>query len=56
MSYIQIPLPCPKCDGKMVATRYDATIKILKERSWHVCKDCNFQQSVDDFKNSLLTV
>jgi len=30
MNQINIPLPCPSCDGKMYATSYDAPLKILK--------------------------
>lgn len=55
-NYLPIPIPCPKCDGKMNVIGYDATLKFLKQRSWHVCKECGFQQNIDDFKKSLLTV
>jgi len=53
---IQIPLSCPKCYGKMVAVRYDTVLKVLKDRGWHVCKECDFQQSTDEFKETLFTV
>ena len=53
---IPIPIPCPKCSGKMIATRYEPTLKLLKDRSWQICKECNFERSAEDFKNSLLTV
>jgi len=56
MSQINIPLSCPSCDGKMYAVSYDAPLKILKERSWQVCKECGFEQQADDFKRMLLTV
>jgi C4-type Zn-finger protein len=51
-----IPISCPKCNGKMIATRYELVFNFLKERSWQVCKECNFQRTADDFKKSLLTV
>ena len=53
---IPIPISCPKCGGKMIAVRYDSVLQILKLRSWQICKECNFERSADDFKNSLLTV
>ena len=53
---IPIPVNCPRCSGKMIAVKYEASLKILKERSWQICKECSFQRSADDFKNSLLTV
>jgi len=56
MNQINIPLSCPSCDGKMYAVRYDAPLKILKQRSWQICKECGFQQQADDFKSRLLTV
>ena len=51
-----IPISCPKCSSKMIATWYKLVLKILKERSWQICTKCNFERSADDFKNSLLTV
>lgn len=51
-----IPISCPNCSGKMVAIQYETSLKILRSRSWQVCKECNFQRSADDFKKSLLTV
>ncbi len=51
-----IPISCPKCNGKMVAVHYEVVLKILKERSWQICKECNFQRSADNFKSELLTV
>jgi len=56
MNQINIPLPCPSCDGKMYATKYDAPLKILKERSWQICRECGFEQSADEFKRGLWTV
>ena len=50
---INIPVPCPRCGGKMYSVSYDVTIKILAERSWHVCKDCRFTQDTRDFKKEL---
>ncbi len=51
-----IPISCPKCNGKMIAVHYEVVLKFLRERSWQVCKECNFQRTADDFKKSLLTV
>ena len=50
---INIPLPCPSCGGKMYCVNYDASLSILKKRSWQVCKNCNYEQDTDDFKKSL---
>ena len=50
---IDIPLDCPSCGGKMYSTKYETTISVLKQRSWHVCKDCNFEREIEDFKNSI---
>jgi hypothetical protein len=50
---IDIPLSCPACGGKMYSVGYDAPLKILKPRTWQVCKDCKFSRSVEDFKKSL---
>jgi C4-type Zn-finger protein len=51
-----IPIACPRCNGKMIALRYKSALNFLKERSWQICKECKFQRTADDFKNSLLTV
>jgi len=56
MKQISIPLSCPSCYGKMYSVRYDAPLKILKERSWQICKNCGFERTVDDFKKELFTV
>lgn len=53
---IPIPVPCPRCHGKMIAVKYDTSLKILRERSWQICKECLFERSADDFKKLLLTV
>ncbi|MGQ0605652.1 MAG: hypothetical protein ACT4OD_01685 [Candidatus Nitrosotenuis sp.] len=50
---INIPLSCPACGGKMYSVGYDTPLKILKARTWHVCKECKFSRSVEDFKKSL---
>ncbi|MFQ5475651.1 MAG: hypothetical protein ACE5DT_01305 [Nitrosopumilus sp.] len=50
---IDIPLSCPSCDGRMYSVSYEATIPVLKQRSWQVCKECDFERSSDDFKKSL---
>ena len=56
MKQINIPLSCPSCDGKMYVTSYDAPLKILKERSWQICRECGFEQTADEFKRGLWTV
>ncbi len=56
MKQISIPLSCPSCDGEMYATSYDAPLKILKDRSWQICRECGFEQSVEEFKRGLWTV
>lgn len=53
---IWIPVPCPRCNGKMIAVRYEAPLKILKGSSWQICKRCGFQRSAEEFKQKLLTV
>ncbi len=50
---IDIPLPCPKCNGKMYSVSYDATLSILKNRSWQICKECNFERNTEEFKKSI---
>ena len=50
---IDIPLPCPKCDGKMDSVNYEVTLSILKNRSWQICKECNFERSTEEFKKSI---
>jgi len=53
----QLFVPCPKCDGgNLFYTKYDAPLKILKERSWHMCKDCGYQIQMDEWKKSLFCV
>ena len=51
-----IPIPCPRCSGKMYAITYDVIIRVLKPRSWQVCKNCDYSRDADDFKKELLTV
>lgn len=53
---IEIPLSCPKCNGKMYCITYDTILKILKNRMWHICKECNYSRDVDEFKRNLITV
>ena len=55
-SEVKIPIPCPDCGGKMLATRYIISLRILKERGWQVCTECSFERSVDDFKKELFTI
>ena len=49
-----IPLPCPKCEGKMIAVKYGDPSLIFDEHSLQFCKLCDYQIPVDDFKNQLL--
>ncbi len=51
-----IPLPCPKCKGKMIAVKYNDPSKIYDEHSVQLCKECDYQIQTDDFKKELLTV
>lgn len=53
---INIPLSCPSCSGKMYALRYETPLKILKERGWLVCKECDYEIQTEYFKNRLFTV
>ncbi len=50
---VDIPIPCPSCGGKMYSISYIASLKILKERSWQVCKECHYQRTTEEFKNSI---
>ncbi len=50
---IDIPIPCPSCGGKMYSVGYDTTLKLLKNRTWQVCKECNFERTTDEFKKSI---
>jgi len=56
MKQFSIPLSCPSCDEKMYSVRYDAPLRILKDRSWQICKNCGFERTIDDFKKELFTV
>jgi len=53
---IDIPILCPKCGGKMHCVYYEATLNILKKRSWQLCKRCDYEISTDDFKKSICCV
>ena len=53
---IKIPLSCASCMGKMNALNYDAPLKILKERCWLVCTECDYEIQAEDFKRNLLTI
>ncbi|HXG13939.1 MAG TPA: hypothetical protein VNK25_02285 [Candidatus Nitrosotenuis sp.] len=53
---IQIPLLCPKCYGKLVAVKYVVSLRVLKERCWHICKSCGFERDVEDFKRNLFSI
>ena len=48
---------CPSCEGnKLFLTKYDAPLKILKERSWLICKECDYQIQTEEYKKSLFCV
>ncbi len=51
-----IPLPCPKCEGKMVAVKFGDPSNIYDEHSLQFCKECDYQIPVEDFKKVILTV
>ena len=51
-----IPLPCPKCEGKMIAVKYHDPSLIYDEHNVHFCKECDYRIPIDDFKKKLLTV
>ncbi|MEM2160228.1 MAG: hypothetical protein QXN55_04665 [Candidatus Nitrosotenuis sp.] len=52
----QIPLSCPKCYGKLVAVRYSVSLRVLKDRCWHICRSCGFERDVEEFKQKLFSV
>jgi transcription elongation factor Elf1 len=48
---------CPSCEGSRIyLSKYDAPLKILKNRSWLICKDCDFEIQTEDFKKTLFCV
>ena len=51
-----IPLPCPKCKGKMIAVKFSDPSQIFDENNVQFCKECGYQIQVEDFKRELLTV
>jgi len=53
---MEIPLACPNCEGKLVVVSWDAVLNFLKKRSWIVCKNCSYEQSVEQYKKELFTV
>ncbi len=53
----QLFVACPSCEGNsLFLTKYDAPLRILKERSWLICKDCDYQIQTDEYKKSLFCV
>ena len=50
---IDIPIPCPSCGGKMYSVSYEPALRLLKKRSWQVCKECNFERNVDEYKKTI---
>ena len=53
---MDIPLACPRCNGKMYVFCHDVIFNILKKRSWHICKSCNFLRDAKSFQDSICTV
>ncbi len=51
-----IPLPCPKCEGEMIAVKYGDPSNIYDEHSLQFCKQCDYQIPAEDFKKLVLTV
>ena len=51
-----IPLPCPKCEGKMIAVKFSDPSQIFDENNIQICKECDYQIPVEDFKKDLLIV
>ncbi len=51
-----IPLPCPKYESEMIAVKYHDPSQIYDEHSVQLCKECDYQIQVDDFKKELFTV
>jgi len=50
---IDIPIPCPSCGGRMYSVNYEPFLPVLRKRSWQVCKECDFERNIDDFKKSI---
>jgi len=49
--------PCPSCNGEnLFYTKYEAPLKVLKDRSWLLCKDCEYQIEMEEWKKSLYCV
>ncbi len=51
-----IPLSCPKCESEMIAVKYGDPSQIFDNHSIQICKECDYQIQVDDFKKELFTV
>jgi hypothetical protein len=57
LSMEQLFVSCPSCEGNnLYLTKYDAPLKILKERSWLICKDCDYQIQTEEYKKTLFCV
>ena len=52
----QTIMPCPRCGEKMIGVKYNATLKILQERSWNTCVECGYEIDIAKWKRSILTV
>ena len=54
---MNIPQPCPRCDGTMYSTSDPNTSFFhVKHRTWIFCKSCNFRENAEDFKKRMCTV
>ena len=53
---IGIPLECPVCGGKLYAVSYEVLLNVLKKRSWHVCRNCNYEREAEEFKKEICCV
>jgi len=54
-----VPIVCPNGCGSLTLAEREETslgnILKLKNHSFHLCRKCNYSQSVDDFKRDLFT-
>jgi len=45
---MQLVIPCPNCGGNNYESQqYKVTFAILKDRVWHICRDCGYQKQLD---------
>ena len=47
---------CPKCGQDTVyTTKYESTLKILKDREWYVCRLCDWECEDSKLSQELFT-